>query len=261
MRKALKLADFSKLSGMEITLYILMFCAIPIILIFHSKLPILFIFYMVFAIALFLVIWYRKHKKERAYPKYYGISLSFILTVSIAAFYSLLTPNINAAGYGYVIAFFAYLAAVYILLIYFFNFIYFLVLKRVFPSEKENSEEEAEELSLKELSKTIDLDRQKQYLNITIVNSVLSIILIAYFTLLGMKKLRSKAEFEESRALKSLYTWLENQETITLFNGVSLLSVVITIYALTFSAQIKIFDEAKKEYTKESKEDGKSTNY
>ena len=261
MRKAWKLADFSKLSGMEIPLYILMFFAIPTSLTFHSKLPILLIFYTVFAIALFLDIWYRKHKKERAYPKYYAISLSFFLTVSIAAFYSLLTPNINAAGYGYVIGFFAYLSAVYILLIYFFNFIYFFVLKRVFPSEKENSEDEEEELSLKELSQTMDLDKQKQYLNITIVNSVLSVILIAYFTLLGMKKLKSKAEFEESKALKSLYTWLENQENITLFNGVSVLSVIITIYALTFSAQIKIFEDAKKEYTKESKQDGTSTNY
>ncbi|ARJ38317.1 hypothetical protein CSV71_05720 [Sporosarcina sp. P21c] len=251
MRKAWKLADFRKLSGMEIPLYILMFFAVPISLTFHSKLPILFIFYMVFAIVLFLAIWYRKHKKERTYPKYYGISLSFFLTVSIAAFYSLLTPNLNAAGYGYVIGFFAYLAAVYILLIYLFNFIYFLVLKRVFPSEKENNEDEVEELSLKEISKTMDLDRQKQYLNITIVNSLLSVILIAYFTLFGMKKWKSKVEFEESQALKSLFAWLENQDSITLFNGVSLLSIVITIYALTFSAQIKIFDEAKKKYTEE----------
>ncbi|PID14489.1 hypothetical protein CSV63_11965 [Sporosarcina sp. P34] len=71
----------------------------------------------------------------------------------------------------------------------------------------------------------------------------------------------SKVQFEESKALKSLYTWLENQDSITLFTGVSVLSVVITIYALTFSAQINFFDEAKKEYTKESKQDSTSTNY
>ncbi|ARK20930.1 hypothetical protein [Sporosarcina ureae] len=164
-----------------------------------------------------------KYKKESSYPKYYGISLSLFLTISIAAFYSLLTPNLNAAGYVSVIGFLAYLFAVYIILIYFFNFLYFFVLKRVFPSEKENSEDEVKELSLKELSKTMDLDKQKQYLNSTIVNSLLSVILIAYFTLFGMKKWKSKVEFEESQALKSLYTWIENQDSITLFNGVSLL--------------------------------------
>ncbi|PIC69207.1 hypothetical protein CSV77_14825 [Sporosarcina sp. P16b] len=261
MKKAWKLADFSKLSGMEILLYILMFIAVPISLTFQSKLSILFVFYMVFAIVLFLAIWYHKYKEESAYPKYYEISLSLFLIISITAFYSLLTPNLNAAGYVSVIGFLAYLFAVYIILIYFFNFLYFLVLKRVFPSEKAHSEDEVEELSLKEPSKTMDLDKQKQYLNITIVNSLLSVILIAYFTLFGMKKWKSTVEFEESQALKSLYAWIENQDSITLFNGVSLLSVVITISALTFSAQIKIFDEAKKEYTKESKQECTSTNY
>ncbi|WP_313247788.1 hypothetical protein, partial [Sporosarcina ureae] len=143
--------------------------------------------------------------------------------------------------------------AVYILLIYIFNFLYFLVLKRMFPSERENNEDEdeVEQLSLKELSKTMDLDKQKQYLNITIVNSFLTVLLIAYFTLFGMKKWKAKVELDGSDALKSLYAWIENQDSITLFNGVSLLSVVITKSALTFSAQFKIFDEAKKKYTEE----------
>ncbi|WP_313236169.1 hypothetical protein [Sporosarcina ureae] len=253
MKKAWKLADFSKLSCMEILLYILMFIAVPISLIFQSKLPILLNFYIVFAMGLFLAIWYLIHKKVIIYPKYYGISLSFFLLVPFAAFFSLLTPSLNAAGYGYVIGFFAYLFAVYILLIYIFNFLYFLVLKRMFPSERENNEDEdeVEQLSLKELSKTMDLDKQKQYLNITIVNSFLTVLLIAYFTLFGMKKWKAKVELDGSDALKSLYAWIENQDSITLFNGVSLLSVVITKSALTFSAQFKIFDEAKKKYTEE----------
>ncbi|ARK20928.1 hypothetical protein SporoP32a_04875 [Sporosarcina ureae] len=65
MKKAWKLADFSKLSCMEILLYILMFIAVPISLTFQSKLSILFVFYMVFAIVLFLAIWYHKYKKPK----------------------------------------------------------------------------------------------------------------------------------------------------------------------------------------------------
>lgn len=249
LRKAFKLADFRNLSNMEILLYLSMFCWVIVSFAFHSKLPILFIFYIVFAIVLFLTIWYHNHKKESTYPKYYGLSLAFFLTVSIVAFYSLLTPNLNAAGYGYVIGFFSFLSAVYILLIYISNFIYLLVLKQIFPTEKENIKDDVEELSLKELSHAMDLDKQKQYLNITVLNILLSVILIGYFALFIMKKSNSREEFEQSKTLNFFYTWLENQESITLFNGISLLSVVITIYVLTFSAQIKIFDEAKKKYT------------
>lgn len=228
-----------------------MFIAVPIRSVFQSKLLILFICYIVFAIGLFLAIWYFKHKKVSTYPKYYGILLSLFLIISIATFYSSLTPNKNAAGNVSLLVFLAYFIAICIIIRYFFNFLYFLLLKRMFPSEKEYSEDEIEELSLKELSKTMDLDKQKQYLNITIVNSLLTVIPLAYFTLFGMKKWKAKVELDESDVLKGLYAWIENQDSITLFNGISLLSVVITISALTFSVQIKIFDEAKKKYTEE----------
>ena len=120
----------------------------------------------------------------------------------------------------------------------------------MFPHEGEASMRQVDELSHKNLSKYMDLDKQKIYFSISLINFLIYLLLVFFGMLLYIKYIVG----EHLQIIEAFSSWVKSKDWITFFNGISLLSLIIAIFTLTFPVQNKIINEAKNRYRDKYKE-------
>lgn len=250
MNKIYRLAELGKLNFTEVLIFSSVFLAGPIFLMFGNILFKVVAFTVLFGLDLFLLILYKREKGERNFPRHYATSLFLLLFTSSSIVFLALISNQTVLIYSFVIVFFAYLLVGGIVVYLIINYIYTFGLKKMFPYEREVNVKKVDELSLKKLSKYIDLDNQKLYFSTTMINTVVYLAFVFFGMLLLIKHLNG----EQLIIIRNFSAWVKNQDSITLFNWVSLFSLMIAVYTITFSAQRKIINEAKQRYSEKRKE-------
>ncbi len=126
-----------------------------------------------------------------------------------------------------------------------------LGVKKMFPYEGDIEKRQVDLLSLKKLSKYIDLDKQKLYYSMSVINFFIYLV----FVFFGMLLLIMHFNIEQQSVFQEFTLWVKKQEEyITLFNGVAILSLMITIYTITFPVQNKIIKDAREIFIEKNKE-------
>ncbi|MEZ7171805.1 hypothetical protein [Sporosarcina sp. OR05] len=118
----------------------------------------------------------------------------------------------------------------------------------MFPYELEGNNR-VNRLSLKKLSKYIELDNQKLYFSLNLINLIIYLVFVFYGLLLFIKYQNT----ETLTKVGELSDWVKKQDSISLFNGVTLFSLMIAIYTITFPIQNKIIDEAEQKLNEKKK--------
>ncbi|WP_301110031.1 hypothetical protein [Sporosarcina sp.] len=249
MKKIYRHTELGKLKFIEFNIYIISFLAVPIAIASGNNIIMTSAFIMLLGMNLFLVKLYLQGRGNRTFPRYYGISLYLLLFSCLSIILLVFTPNPTVLTYGFVISLFAYLLVSGIIFYFLINLIFIYGLKKMFPHELKVNVRQENGLSLKKLSRYIDLDRQKLYFSISLINFIIYLVFIFFGMLLFIKYQNE----DQLIKIRRFSTWVKNEDSITLFNGVSLFSLMIAVYTVTFSAQRKIIDEAENRYSEERK--------
>ena len=253
MRSFYGLTELGKLRAYEVIMFILTFIIIgvvPFFLTLVNSIFLLFVFTVLMVVTLYLISLYRRGKGTKDYPKNYSKSLYLLFFSLITIFVLALINSPILLSYGLVLVLFAYMLIGGIILYYLINVLYIYGLKKMFPHEGEVNMRQEDELSQKKLSKYMDLDNQKIYFSITLINFFIYLSLVFFCMLLYIKYI----DGEHLKIIEAFSSWVKNKDSITFFNGISLLSLMIAIFTLTFSAQNKIIKEAKNRYRDKYKE-------
>lgn len=248
--KVYKYAELGKLSVLEFGVFFGSFLAVPIPLLFSNNIPKLATLTVLLVVYLLLLLSYIRGKKKKSFPKNYNTSLYLLLFSSSSMLFLTFLRNETVVVYGFVIIFFAYLFVVGIIAYFLFDFIFIFGLKKMFPDEWKDNKNQINRLGLKKLSKYIDLDKQKIYFSTSLINYILYLVLVFYGMLLFIKHQNA----EQLTRIGKISAWVNNQDSISLFNGVSLFSLIVAIYTITFSVQRKIIKEAEQRYFEEYKQ-------
>ncbi|TYS69754.1 hypothetical protein FZC76_05835 [Sutcliffiella horikoshii] len=241
MRKIIRLTEIGKLNGVEALIFFLAFLGGPFLLIFHSSIFRIVAFVMLMCSIIFLIFKKRVNSETRNYPYNYPVLLYLLCITFIIVFVISFYKDSIIFSYGLTIPLFAYLYIIGIILFYVLNIIFIVLLKMMFPQEGEMIKKESNIISLKKLSKYIDIDTQKIFLSLSLINVFLYLFFILFAMLLVIKHIDS----EQIGSIENLSIWVKRQEFVTFFNGISILSLMIGIYTITFPAQSKIINEAR----------------
>ncbi|QTM98483.1 hypothetical protein ERJ70_03735 [Sediminibacillus dalangtanensis] len=155
-------------------------------------------------------------------------------------------------GFLIICCFFAYLFALGIVTLYLLNTVYIYVLKKIFPKHSENLNEQQKYPKLRTLSQFIDLTTQKLYLSLLLIDLFLYLLLIGFIMVIIFK--HSDGESGSSLfILSGIIQWAKQQgEVFSVFNAVGLLSLILTIYSITFPKRNEIvrnaIDKQQKRY-------------
>jgi hypothetical protein len=180
----------------------------------------------------------------RKNPYNYLLLLILLLLSFIDIFLIYIINNPIIFSYGLIFPLFSYLYISGILVFYSVDVFFIFCLKRIFPYEGELQKNQANEIGLKKLSKFIDLDMQKLYLSLSLINIILYLLLVIFLMLLVIKHVNGG----EFGMIEVLSIWVQKQDYITLFNALSLLSLLIAIYTITIPAQGRIIKDAKRKF-------------
>lgn len=131
-------------------------------------------------------------------------------------------------------------------LLYFaLNFFYMIVLKLYFPNEF-NKKEETQSWTLKRLSRGMDLDMQKRYMDLSIINVTLYFCVFSYFIIWSAQFLPESSD----PVMNNIAQWAKSLKQLTFFNWIGLFSLLIAIFSITIPTQIKMEDKAREELEK-----------
>ncbi|MEK4085091.1 hypothetical protein [Psychrobacillus sp. FSL K6-1415] len=178
--------------------------------------------------------------------KYYVCLIVFTL-FGILIFLIGLVNNLNETSqyfYLVVVVFaftiIAYLLCLGIIVKAIITYIYYFALKKFFLNE---SSTEEPFISRDELSKYITINDQVKFFNTVIVNLVFYFGLVGYMFLWVLTLIKSHEPI-----IKALVNFAEKYSIASFGNTVGLISLVITIYTVTYSSQNKIYDKAVEMY-------------
>ena len=144
----------------------------------------------------------------------------------------------------FVLSLFIYLGIVLVFVLYILNYLFFAILKTVFPNESHNSSK-TEFISLRELSMHMTLETQIIYLLITLIHLTLYFCFVLYilFYLITIDNTINGEEY-----FVDLVEWITKNEVISFGNSIGLVSVILTIISITTPNQIKLYKNAKTEF-------------
>lgn len=238
----LNLTEFGKLGVLDRILILVITFYTPLTVIFSNKL----ILSVLSAVLIFLNIyfWKRSGKQKRKPFLYKTFAWDFTLCV-IAVIVSTTLRIFNfefVAMLALVFAMYFYLFIMVFFVYYILNLIYISILKKVFPNEGEKVD--VNRPNMKELSRYIELDTQKNYLTI----SLLEIFIYMLFSAFVLGVLAKYVPFTDQTPLHEISSWANRQEYLTVFNGVTLFSLMVTIYTITIPWKKKIRNEAEEKY-------------
>jgi hypothetical protein len=244
MKKFYKLSEIGKISCREMVIFILIFLTGPVLLILDSIIFKSLVFAVLSGGVICLIFNALNKKKMRKNPYNYLLLLILLLLSFIDIFLIYIINNPIIFSYGLIFPLFSYLYISGILVFYSVDVFFIFCLKRIFPYEGELQKNQANEIGLKKLSKFIDLDMQKLYLSLSLINIILYLLLVIFLMLLVIKHVNGG----EFGMIEVLSIWVQKQDYITLFNALSLLSLLIAIYTITIPAQGRIIKDAKRKF-------------
>ena len=174
VKRAYELSEIGKLKFKELLIFLVVFLFTPLIIkivnnLFNDSLLILILIPIISVVFYLIVIW-KREKGTKKYPTNYWLILFLLLFSYMDLLIIILINNSSLLIYGLVIAFFLYLYIFGILIYYFMNFIFMLRIKTMFPYEADLEKNQVDFMSLKKLSKYIDLDNQKMYYSMSLIN-------------------------------------------------------------------------------------------
>ncbi|MBD8032926.1 hypothetical protein [Solibacillus merdavium] len=254
MKRAYELSEIGKMKFTELLTFLIVFIFTPLIIkivnnLFNDALLIL-ILIPIISVVIFLIIIWKREKGTKKYPTNYWLILFLLLFSYMDLLIIILINNPNLTIYGLVIASFLYLYIFGILFYYFMNFLFMFRIKKMFPSEADIEKNQVDDMSLKKLSKYIDIDNQKMYYSLSLINFAIYMGVVYFGMLLLIKNFTD----EKGSVFEQFSSWVKEQEYVTLFNGIAIFSLLITIYNITIPIQKRIIKNAREKVIEKNKE-------
>lgn len=254
VKRAYELSEIGKLKLKEIIIFLVVFIFGPLIVgifnnVFNYATLIVILIPIISAVFYLILIW-KREKRTKKYPTNYWLILLLLLFSYMDLLIIILINNPTLLIYGLVIAFFLYLYIFGIMFYYFMNFIFMLRVKTMFPYEADLEKNQVDFMSLKKLSEYIDIDNQKMYYSLSLINFAIYIGLVYFGMLLLIKNFTN----EQDSVFEQFSSWVKEQEYVTLFNGIAILSLLITIYNITMPIQRRILRDARERIIEKNKE-------
>ena len=254
VKRAYELSEIGKLKLKELNVFLVVFIFAPLIIkivnnMFNDASLIVILIPIISAVFYLIFIW-KKEKETKKYPTNYWLILLLLLFSYIDFLIIILINNPSLLMYGLVIAFFLYLYILGILFYYFMNFIFMFRIKTMFPYEADLEKNQVDFMSMKKLSKYIDIDNQKMYYSMSLINFTIYLGAVYFGMLLLIKNFTN----EQDSVFEQFSSWVKDQEYVTLFNGLAILSLLITIYNITMPIQRKILRDARDRVIEKNKE-------
>lgn len=250
MKKAYRLSELGKLNKIESILFVSIFLwgfFIIISLLFYNFFSWLTLI-PALCVTIYLIV---KANKKLEYPLgyillLYLLSLSFLLLILA----SLKFPVILVSSF-IMITILVYIGILGFFVYYGINVVYFFGLKKMFPFEKMNEQKGKTKLpGRKNLSRYLTLNKQMIYYNINLVNISLYLLFVVFGFMFFIKYVSGS----HVEVLSIFNSWVKRQEWVNFSNGISVFSILIAIYTITFPVQNKIMEEAENNYRNRYKE-------
>ncbi|MBS4199307.1 hypothetical protein KHA93_06515 [Bacillus sp. FJAT-49732] len=238
-----RLAELGKLKKREAITFVLVFFLGMLLILFYIPIFQLIISALLFSATMYLLVQVSKNK-IKDYPLGFKVLLYLLLLSFAFIFLLTLINNQIIYGYGLVAVLFAYLYVTGVFIYYLINVLYYWGLKKMFPFEREPEVNRFLQISQKKLSKYIELDKQKVFYNISLINSFLYFLFVLY----GMLCFIKFTEGDHVAVLGILSSWVKAQEWLNFSNGISVVSLLLAIYTITIPVQNKIIKEARENY-------------
>ena len=243
MSRFYNLTEFGKLKAREIiSQFIILLGCMTILGGLENRIQ--FIIYLILLSMNLYLLFLQIQGKERDIPIKYTYSIFLTLLILLITFILLFVKNQILHSYGVIINLFAYIYIFGIYVYFLLNLIYIYLLKKVFPQEGEMKKNQFDKISLKKLSSYIDLEKQKLYFSLGLINTTIYLLFVFYVMLFLIKVINAN----QMGIIESFSYWVKDQEWLSMFNGISVLSLLIAIYTITFAAQNNILKEAKEKY-------------
>lgn len=254
VKRAYELSEIGKLKLKELIIFLVVFIFAPLIIkivnnMFNDASLIVILIPIISAVFYLILIWKRENGTKK-YPTNYWLILFLLLFSHMDLLIIILINNPSLIIYGLVIAFFLYLYIFGILCYYFINFIFMFRIKTMFPYEADLMKNQVDFMSLKKLSKYIDIDNQKMYYSLSLINFAIYIGFVYFGMLLLIKNFTN----EHDSVFEQFSSWVKGQEYVTLFNGIAIFSLLITIYNITMPIQRRILRDARERVIEKNKE-------
>ncbi|AXI08232.1 hypothetical protein CUC15_04300 [Oceanobacillus zhaokaii] len=253
MKRAYRLSELGKLNNKEALtlLFTFLYGLLITLLILNSIFSPLFLLPILLTNICLVVS--RNKKKKREYPVGY-IPLLYLMLLSISALLLVfLLNNQIIITWVLIMTILLYINILVIFVYYVMNVVYFWGLKKMFPYEKINEVEQREQInpiSRKKLSKYIALDKQIIYYNIILINIIVWFLFNFYWLVFFTKY----PEGDHVKTLGIFSDWAKRQDWVNFSNSISIVSLLLAIYSITFPLQKKIIKEAKEIYREKYKE-------
>lgn len=254
MKRAYRLTELGKLNNKEALMFIFTFLSgliIIILLFFYNLFSPLFLLPILFT-TICLVVSTNKKKKCKYPIGYIALLYLMLLSFSILLLVSLIENSIIVSSV-LIITILAYINVLGIFVYYVMNVLYFWGLKKMFPYEKINEVEQREQINpiaRKKLSKYIAFDKQIIYYNINLINIIAYFLFVFYWLVFFIKY----TEGDHVKTLGIFSDWAKGQDWVNFSNSISIVSLLLAVYSITFPLQNKIIIEAKEIYREKYKE-------
>ena len=199
---------------------------------------------------LYMIVSSTKANIDKNYPFGYIISIYLLLFSFMILFILGLFNNSEILGYAIAVDLFLYGFIGSFIIINLLNIVYIFCLKRMFPYEKRDDKKQKINVSRKKLSEYIDLEKQKVYFNIVLINAAIYFFFVIFFIILLIRHIPIG-----SGTIPLVFSnWLEKQEWANFSNSIGVISLLITFYSITIPAQNRIINEARERYKERYKD-------
>lgn len=239
------MTKLGKIEKIDIILLIIILLYLPILPFVLDNKLLLFIFIIVWLV-INRALWKRYNNLNKM-PFLFKILNHIIIIIFVDFILIMASFYLNSKTWLIITSLifsYLYLSIFMILLYYIVDLIYFLMLKTVFPEEKDKKTKYKP--SKKELSKFIELENQMKYLNVIVLEFFMYIFISIYFLCLVFKF----NILTSNTSLDIINEWANRQDYLTIFNGISLISLIFALYTITFPWKNKIINRATKNYKK-----------
>lgn len=248
-RNVYSLTELGKIKVRHIAIFLCLYFMGPASLFFSDGLFLGIIGLLILA-TLYMIVSSTKANIDKDYPFGYIISVYLLLFSFMILFILGLFNNIEVLSYAIAVDLFLYGFIGSFIVINLLNIVYIFCLKMMFPYEKSGDEKQGINISRKKLSKYIDLEKQKVYFNIVLINGAIYFFFVIFFIILFIRHIPNG-----SGIVPIVFSnWLAKQEWASFSNSIGVISLLITFYSITIPAQNRIINEARERYKERYKD-------
>lgn len=256
--KAFTYSYLGKLNRVKLILSSLTIVILPIVFFLSFNYSFLVVIYYIIFYILILFAYGKESSIEKEFFtydilfNYLNQTLHILLLITYVIFCSLFSfkkyinikeiePFLSPVLTWFVgIAFIFYMLLLGISIIFILNFLFFFILKYIFPNTLE-SKVSVEKIKLKEISDFLTLDEQITYLGLSIVHLTFFLTGVAFYSI---ALLQIDNSVNDINYFQALVTWSKDNQIISLGNLLGLLSIMITVLSISIPSQVKLKTKA-----------------